>query len=132
MSKPTTIAEYLASLSPEVLEAVNKIRAIIQKAAPKAEEGLSYGIGGFKQNGKYFIYYSGYKSHTSLYPAPRENEAFEEELRNYKGGKGTVQFPPDKKLPADLIKRIVKFRLKENEAKAALSGKKNKLSDPKQ
>ena len=119
MIKPTTVDEYLAGIPAEASEAVKKIRTIIKKAAPKAEEGLSYGIAGFKQNGKYFIYYSGYKKHTSIYPAPRSHEDFAEELTAYKGGKGTVQFPLDKPLPADLIKRIVKFRLKENEEKAA-------------
>lgn len=118
MSKPTTIEAYLDSIPPEALEAINKIRTIIKKTAPKAEEGLSYGIGGFKQNGKYFIYYSGYKKHTSIYPAPRAHKDFEEELKNYKGGKGTVQFPLDNPLPADLVKRIVLLRLAENEEKS--------------
>lgn len=113
-----TLNKYLTSIPSEAQEAVNKIRAIIKKVAPKAEEGLSYGVGGFKQNGKYFIYYSGYKKHTSIYPAPRSHKDFEEELKAYKGGKGTVQFPLDKPLPPDLIKRIVKFRLNENEEKA--------------
>lgn len=124
MSKPATIEAYLATVPAEAIETVHKIRQIIQKAAPKAEEGLSYGIGGFKQNGKYFIYYSGYKKHTSIYPAPREHEDFEAELSNYKGGKGTVQFPLGKPLPATLIKRIVLFRLRENEEKAGLTKKK--------
>ena len=124
MSKPVTIEGYLATIPAEAIEAVHKIRQIIQKAAPKAEEGLSYGIGGFKQNGKYFIYYSGYKKHTSIYPAPREHEDFEEELSTYKGGKRTVQFPLGKPLPATLIKRIVLFRLRENEEKAGLTKKK--------
>ncbi|MCH5689318.1 DUF1801 domain-containing protein [Niabella sp. W65] len=62
MSKPSTIDAYLATIPAEAAEMVNKIRQIIQKAAPTAEEGLSYGIGGFKQNGRYFIYYSGYKN----------------------------------------------------------------------
>ncbi|ULT43253.1 DUF1801 domain-containing protein [Niabella defluvii] len=93
MSKPSTIDAYLATIPAEAAEMVNKIRQIIQKAAPTAEEGLSYGIGGFKQNGRYFIYYSGYKKHTSIYPAPREHEDFKDELSNYKGGKGTAQFP---------------------------------------
>lgn len=124
MSKPETIEAYLATIPGEAIETVNKIRQIIQKAAPKAEEGLSYGIGGFKQNGKYFIYYSGYKKHTSIYPAPRGHEDFEEELSNYKGGKGTVQFPLDQPIPTDLIKRIVLLRLKENEEKAGILKKK--------
>ncbi|WP_394803609.1 iron chaperone [Niabella hibiscisoli] len=125
MSKPVTIEEYLATIPVEALETVNKIRQVISKAAPKAEEGLSYGIGGFKQNGKYFIYYSGYKKHTSIYPAPRGHEDFEEELSNYKGGKGTVQLPLDKPLPTALIKRIVLFRLRENEERTGIIKRNN-------
>lgn len=113
MSKPTTLEEYLHGLPAETKEAVNTIRAIIKKTVPTAEEGLTYGMGGFKQNGKYFIYYSGYKKHTSLYPAPRHHKDFEDELKLYKGGKGTVQFPLGKPLPKGLIKRIVSFCLKE-------------------
>lgn len=124
MTKPVTIEAYLATIPAGALEAVNKIRQIIRKAAPKAEEGLSYGIGGFKQNGKYFIYYSGYKKHTSIYPAPRGHEDFEAALSLYKGGKGTVQFPLDQPLPVELIKRIVLFRLRENIEKAGISLKK--------
>lgn len=115
----TTVEQYLTSLPASTYEAVQQLRAIIKKAAPQSEEGLSYGIGGFKQNGKYFIYYSGYKKHTSIYPAPRGHEDFEAALSGYKGGKGTVQFPVDQPLPVRLIQRIVTFRLKENQANAA-------------
>lgn len=110
--------EYLSTIPQEAKDAVSQIHAIIKNAAPDAEEGLSYGVGGFKINGKYFIYYAGYKKHTSIYPAPRTHKDFKEELKNYKGGKGTVQFPLEKPLPADLIKRIAIFRLKEKEKKA--------------
>ncbi len=124
MSKPATIEAYLTAVPAEAIETVNKIRQIIKQTAPEAEEGLSYGIGGFQQNGKYFIYYSGYEKHASIYPAPREHEDFEEELSHYKGGKGTVQFPLGKPLPTELIERIVLFRLRENEEKAGLKKKK--------
>lgn len=124
MPKPENITDYLATIPEEAQTAVAKIRNIIKKTAPKAEEGLSYGIGGFKLNGKYFIYYSGYKKHTSIYPAPRDHEKFAAELSAYKGGKGTIQFPLDQPLPLDLIKRIVQFRLRENEEKAAAAGAK--------
>jgi uncharacterized protein YdhG (YjbR/CyaY superfamily) len=65
------------------------------------------------------IYFAGYKNHVSLYPAQRSAEEFNNELVIYKGEKGTVQFPLDKPLPHDLVKRIVKFRMKANEEKAA-------------
>lgn len=119
--KPNTINEYIAGFPPEIQPLLEKIRSIIKKAVPKAEETISYAIPAFKQKGKTFIYFSGFKHHVGLYPAPRGHEDFKEELKNYKGGKGTVQFPIDQPLPADLIKRIAQFRLKESEEKSALS-----------
>jgi uncharacterized protein YdhG (YjbR/CyaY superfamily) len=65
------------------------------------------------------IYFAGYKNHVSLFPAQRSAAEFNNELVIYKGEKGTVQFPLDKPLPHDLVKRIVKFRMKANEEKAA-------------
>ena len=90
----------------------------IRATAPKAEELISYGIAGYKYQGM-LIYFAGFSNHVSLYPAPRGVDAFKKELAAYKGGKGTIQFPLDNPLPLDLVKRIVIFRMKENEAKAA-------------
>jgi len=117
-TKPTTVSEYFATLPEEVQQVLQKIRSAIKKAAPGAEETISYAIPAFKLNDKCFIYYSGYKNHTSIYPAPREHEDFKAELENYKGGKGTVQFPLKEPLPIDLITRIVKLRIKEQAGKA--------------
>lgn len=67
----------------------------------------------FTLNGAYLIYFAAYKKHIGLYPAPRGSEEFKEELSAYEGGKGTVKFPFDKPIPFGLIRRIVKFRMKE-------------------
>jgi uncharacterized protein YdhG (YjbR/CyaY superfamily) len=115
---PKNINEYIRSLPKETQPIVKKLRSIIKKLAPAAEEGISYGIPIFKLNGRMFIYIAGYKKHTSIYPAPRRNPEFAEELSEYKGGKGTVQFPIGKPLPVRLIKRIVKFRMRENKVAA--------------
>ncbi len=93
---------------------------------PKAEETISYGIPTFKINGRYVIYFAGYKNHVSVYPAPRDNPEFKKELAEYKGGKGTVQFPLDKPLPLDLISRMTAFRLKVNLQEAS-KPRKNKI-----
>ena len=117
-NKPNNIEEYIAGFPKETQEFLEQMRATIKKAAPDAEETISYAIPTFTLKGRYLVYFAGYKNHISLYPAPRGNEAFKEELSVYKGGKGTVQFPLDKPLPLDLITKIVKFRVKENLEKA--------------
>ena len=115
---PKDIDEYIAGFSPEIQDILQKIRMTIRKAAPKAEEAISYMIPTFKLNGN-LVHFAAYKKHIGFYPAPRGNEAFKEELSAYEGGKGTVQFPLDKPIPYTLIRKIVKFRVKENSDEAA-------------
>lgn len=113
-----TVDEYLQSFPPPAKAALENIRKTIKTAAPKAEELISYGIAGYKYHGM-LIYFAGFTNHVSVYPAPRTAAPFKKELAGYKGGKGTVQFPLDKPIPLDLVKRIVKYRMKQNEEKAA-------------
>ena len=124
--KPASIDQYITGFPKEIQDILEAVRMAIKAAAPDAEESISYGIPTFKLNGHYLIYFAGYKKHISIYPAPREHEAFREELSAYKGGKGTVQFPLSQPIPFDLINKIVKFRMKENlgkrESKPATSG----------
>ena len=115
---PKNIDEYIAGFPPEIQEILEKIRLTIRKAAPKAEEAISYMIPTFKLNGN-LVHFAAYKRHIGFYPAPRGNEAFKEELSAYGGGKGTVQFRLDKPIPYALIRKIVKFRVKENSVEAA-------------
>ena len=124
-----TIDEYIAGFPEATQKSLNKIRATIRRVIPKAEETISYGIPTFKINGRYVIYFAGYKNHVSVYPAPRGNPEFKKELADYKGGKGTVQFPLDKPLPLELVTRITKFRLQANLRETSNPGK---LSDRKQ
>jgi uncharacterized protein YdhG (YjbR/CyaY superfamily) len=113
-TKPKNIDEYIAGFTKETQKNLEQIRATIKKAAPGAEETISYAIPAITLKGSYLVYFAGFKNHISLYPAPRGNEAFKKELSAYKGGKGTVQFPLDKPMPLNLITKIVKFRIKEN------------------
>ena len=117
-TKPANTDQYIAGFPDMVQSLLNQIRAIIRKTAPEAEEAISYGIPAFQYKGHYLIYFAGFKNHVSVYPAPRENVEFKELFATYKGGKGTVQFPLDKPLPVELIAKIVKFRMKENQARA--------------
>ena len=117
-TKPSNIEEYISGFPKDTQKILEQIRATIKKAAPDAEETISYAIPAFTLKGRHLVYFAGYENHTSLYPAPRGNDAFKKELSAYKGGKGTVQFPLDKPIPLDLITKIVKFRVKENMEKA--------------
>lgn len=109
-----TIDEYIAGFPSEVQSILKKIRTTIRKAAPAAEEKISYQIPPFVLNGKYLIYFAAWKKHVALYPAPRGPEKFKDELAAYQGGKGTVKFPLDRPIPFGLISRIVRFKVKEN------------------
>lgn len=125
--KKTTFAsidKYIETFPNEIQEILKEIRATIKEAAPEAEETFSYGIPTFKLNGN-LVHFAAHKSHIGFYPTPSGMEAFQEELSAYKGAKGSVQFPIDQPLPLDLVRRIVQFRVAENQQKArAKSGKK--------
>ena len=111
--KPANIDEYIGAFPNDVQEILEKIRATIQKAAPDANEKISYSMPAFEQNG-IVVYFAAFKNHIGLYALPSGHETFREELSKYKSGKGSVQFPLDQPMPFDLIAKIVKFRVKEN------------------
>jgi uncharacterized protein YdhG (YjbR/CyaY superfamily) len=124
MKTPTkSIDKYIAAFPEEVQPVLEKMRSIIRATAPGAGETIKYGIPTFTLGGN-LIHFGGYRKHIGLYPAPRGNDEFKDELARYQGGKGTVQFPLDKPLPVSLIKRIVKFRLKDLRQKADLKKRK--------
>ncbi|RZL52073.1 MAG: hypothetical protein EOO93_22690 [Pedobacter sp.] len=112
-----TIDAYISGFPMHTREMLEQIRSTIKSAAPDAIEAIKYAIPTFILNGN-LIHFAGYKNHIGLYPAPSGMEQFEEEVAIYKTGKGTLQFPIDQPMPLDLIARIVKFRVQENEAKA--------------
>jgi uncharacterized protein YdhG (YjbR/CyaY superfamily) len=107
------IDSYMAQFPEETREKLRKIRQTIKKAAPEATETMSYGIPTFKQK-KNLVHFAGYKKHIGFYPTPSGIEAFKQELSEYEVTKGTVNFPLEKPIPYDLIKKIVEYRLKEN------------------
>ena len=120
---PKNISEYIAGFPENIQASLEKVRLTIKKAAPKAEEMISYQIPAFKYHGV-LVYFAGYKNHIGFYPTSSGIEAFRQEFSNYKWSKGAVQFPIDKPLPVSLISKIVKFRVKENVEKANLKTKK--------
>ena len=108
-----TIDTYIANSPKDIQPILEKVRATIRKAAPKAEEIINYGIPTFTLEGN-LVHFAGFKNHIGLYPTPSGIEKFKKELSLYKGAKGSVQFPLDKPIPYALIGKIVKFRVKEN------------------
>jgi len=119
------IDSYIAAFPAETQLLLLTLRETIHKAAPEAEEAISYGMPTFKLQGN-LVHFAGYKNHIGFYPAPSAIDEFKVELSIYKGAKGSVQFPLDKPLPLMLITKIVVFRVVENMEKAANKMKKKR------
>lgn len=101
------VEEYFKKQEKEQKEVLKKIRGLVRKIAPEAEEGMSYGAPAFKLNGRQIVY-AGFKKHIGLYPEPETIERFKEELKNYETSKGAIKFYLDQPIPYDLIERIVR------------------------
>lgn len=113
-----SVEAYIAPWPADIRERLEQVRQTIKTAAPKAEELISYGLPSYKYHGP-LVYFGAFKNHLGFYAVPSGHAAFAKELSAYKGAKGSVQFPYKDPLPLDLIKRIVEFRVQENEQKAA-------------
>ncbi len=112
-----TVDEYIGSFPKNVADVLEELRRVIRELAPEAEETISYGIPTFDLKGRHLVHFAAFKNHVSFFPTSSGVEAFKKELAPYKISKGTVQFPLDKPIPFDSVKKIVKFRLKEDESK---------------
>lgn len=113
-SKISSIDEYIDTFPEDIQTILKQVRKTIKAAAPEAGEKISYGMPTYTLNGKYLIYFAGWKNHISIYPIPMGNEAFNKEIAQYVAGKGTLKFPIDKPLPLKLITKIVKLNVAEN------------------
>jgi uncharacterized protein YdhG (YjbR/CyaY superfamily) len=118
---PKTIDGYIAGFPQDVQTILEEIRTTIRKAAPEAEEAIAYQMPTFRLKGN-LVHFAAFEKHIGFYPTPTGTETFRKELSVYEGGKGSVKFPLNKPIPYSLIRKIVKFRVKENlqraEAKA--------------
>lgn len=110
------IDDYIAGFPSDVQEHLNRIRAIIKKVAPDAQEAIKYRIPTFVLH-ENLVHFAAFKNHIGFYPTSSGIKAFEDELSIYKWAKGSVQFPLDQPLPLDLIERMVRFRVAEVESK---------------
>ena len=113
---PATIDEYLARLPDRERGVLKNLRKTIKSVAPRAEEVISYGMPAFKDQGM-LVYFAAFKNHCSFFPGSSSLAKLKDELKPYQTSKGTLQFTMDKPLPTSLIKKIVKARMEENEAK---------------
>ncbi len=112
-----TIDGFIAGFPKSVRVVLEELRRVIRESAPGAEETISYGIPTFDLNGRHLVHFSAYKNHVGFYPTSSGIEAFRKELSPFKTSRGTVQFPLDKPIPYDLVKKIVKFRVEETESR---------------
>ena len=118
-STASSIDEYIAEFPAETQVVLEELRALIRASAPDATETISYAIPTFDLNRRHLVHFAGYEKHVGFYPTGSGVEAFQQELKPYKSGKGSVQFPLGQSLPTDLIRRIVELRVVENTGKAS-------------
>jgi uncharacterized protein YdhG (YjbR/CyaY superfamily) len=118
---PTAVDDYISAFPSDVQTILKKIRTLVRRAAPGATETLSYRIPAFMQDGV-LIYFAGFKHHIGVYPPVRGDARLVKAVSRYAGEKGNLRFPLDEPIPYDLIERIVKLRARQNQAKAAARG----------
>ena len=112
-ARPRTIDEYLAPLSKDKRAALEKLRAAIKSAAPDAEECISYQVPTFRLDGRMLVSFGAATHHCAFYPGAFPIAAHQDELARYDTSKGTIRFPPEKPLPATLVRKLVKTRIAE-------------------
>lgn len=127
MARPTDIDGYVSQFPADVRAALRDVREAVRRAAPEAEETISYQMPACKQHG-ILVYFAAWKRHIGLYPPISGDEAIEQAIARYAGPKGNLQFPLDEPMPLALIERIVKLRVKQDTEKAA--AKRSKKSPP--
>ena len=111
--KNKEIDNYIQKYPKNAVDVLEKIRQLIREVVPDAVEVMSYGIPTFDLAGKHLVHFGAFKNHISFFPTSSPIPVFKKELKNYKTSKGTIQFPLNEKIPYDLIRRIVIFRVKE-------------------
>jgi uncharacterized protein YdhG (YjbR/CyaY superfamily) len=116
-AKTASIDRYIAGCSPAVRPILKRLRATIKRAAPDAEEIISYRMPAFRLHGV-LVYFAAFRNHIGLYPPIRGNAKLQEDVAAYAGKKGNLRFPLDQPIPYALVARIVKFRARQNRAKA--------------
>jgi uncharacterized protein YdhG (YjbR/CyaY superfamily) len=115
-AKPKTIDEYLAALSPDKRTALKNLQKTIKAAAPKAEEGISYGLAAFRLEGRPLVALGATANHCAFYLMSNSTvAAYQDDLKDYDTSTGTIRFSADEPLPVALVRQLVKARIAENE-----------------
>lgn len=117
---PATIDEYIEPFPPNIRAILRRVRQTIHRAAPNAEEKISYRMPAFTQNG-IVVWFAGFKNHIGLYPPVKGDAVLNKAMARYRNEKGNLRFPLDEPIPYRLIERIVKAKVKQNQGKAAKS-----------
>ncbi len=113
-TKPHTVDEYLAGLSPENRAALQRVRRAVRAAAPGAEECISYGMPAFRLNGKLIAGFKAAATHCSFHPMSGDTVAtLKVDLAGYETSRGTIRFPARVGLPPSLVRKLVKARIAE-------------------
>lgn len=110
VNKITTVDEYISEYQHEIEKRLILLRKLITSTVPNTIESISYGMPAYKYKGKPLVYFAAFKNHIGLYATPDAHAEFANELKTYKQGKGSVQFPNDKELPLELIKKMILFK----------------------
>lgn len=126
--KSNQVDQYIRQFPPEIQARLVKIRELIRSATPEAEETIAYEMPTYRLSGN-LVHFAAFKNHIGLYPTPSGIAAFKEELAEYKGAKGSVQFPHSKPLPYELIRKIVEYRVAESIKTATQKETKRSLKD---
>ncbi len=113
-NKYKNVEEYITGFPKEIQKILKAVRTVVKKTAPKAEEGIAYGMPAYKLNGKPLAYFAAFPKHLGFYATPNAHTNFAKELSKYKQGKGSVQFPIDKPIPLSLIEKMVRYNIKIN------------------
>jgi uncharacterized protein YdhG (YjbR/CyaY superfamily) len=116
IEKPNSVDEYISSFSGIKREILEKLRLVIKKSAPEAEEVISYQMPAYQYKGP-LVYFAAHKNHIGFYPTSSPIIAFKDELLEYEQSKGAIKFPFDKPIPYKLVEDMVKYKLAENKTK---------------
>ncbi len=115
-SPPKTVDEYIRSFPPDVQKKLEELRKIVLENVSEAKETISWRMPSYKLHG-YVIQFAAFKNHIGLFPGPAAIDAFRPELSHYKLSKGTIQLPLDEPIPADLVRKIILYNVKERAKK---------------
>lgn len=127
--KPASVDDYIAGFSPEVQHLLQAVRAVVRRAAPEAEEVISYQIPAYRQAGM-LVYFAAFKQHLGFYPPVKGDAQLMQDIAPYAGDKGNLRFPYSQPMPFELIERITRLRVQQNLDKASAKAASKKAAKP--